>query len=70
MSKKLTPLRAIRAKCLDCVCFQPSEVRLCASSACPLYPYRDGHNKKRQGMGGVFHPKNSRETAEGTTERV
>ena len=27
--KVLTPMKAIRAKCLDCSCYQPKEVRLC-----------------------------------------
>lgn len=48
----LTPLKAIRAKCLDCSCGNPNEVRLCPIRDCPLYPYRDGHNPKRKGIGG------------------
>lgn len=31
---------AIKAFCLECVCWQKEEVRLCTSLACPLYPYR------------------------------
>ena len=31
--KRLTPIKAIRAKCLDCCC-----------TGCALYPYREGHN--------------------------
>ena len=42
----LTPIKAIRAKCLDCVCWQPKEVRLCPSEKCPLHPYRMGHRPK------------------------
>lgn len=42
----LTPIRAIRAKCLDCVCGQAKEVRLCPSEKCPLHPYRMGHRPK------------------------
>jgi len=42
----MTPMRAIRAKCLDCVCGSPQEVRLCPSQNCPLYPYRTGHRPK------------------------
>ena len=38
----LLPLEAIRAKCLDCSCFQPSEVRLCEDLKCPLWPFRAG----------------------------
>jgi hypothetical protein len=36
------PLQAIRAKCLDCSCYQPSEVRLCEAVKCPLWPFRAG----------------------------
>ena len=31
---------AIRAHCLMCVGYAPSEVRRCTATACPLYPYR------------------------------
>lgn len=48
----LSPLKAIRAKCLDCVADQPQEVRLCPSENCPLWPYRMGHNPNRKGIGG------------------
>lgn len=49
--KILTPLKAIRAKCLDCCCWQPTEVRLCPVKDCPLYPYRMGHNPRLKGRG-------------------
>ena len=42
--KTLTPLKAIRAKCLDCVCGQANEVKLCPCTDCNLYPYRFGKN--------------------------
>ena len=47
----LTPLKAIRAKCLDCCCGNPNEVRLCPVRDCTLYPFRDGHNPNRKGLG-------------------
>lgn len=50
--KILTPIKAIRAKCLDCCVGQAQEVRLCPVHDCPLYPYRMGHNPNRKGMGG------------------
>ena len=34
--------KAIRKFCLECVCNQPEEVRLCAFPQCALYPYRMG----------------------------
>lgn len=42
--KKLTPLKAVRLKCLDCVCGQLAEVRKCPDTTCPLYPFRLGKN--------------------------
>ena len=53
----LTPIKAIRAKCLDCTCDQPQEVRLCPVTGCSLYPYRMGHNPNRKGVGGKFGQK-------------
>ena len=43
----MTPLRAIRAKCLDCCCGSAKEVRLCAVEKCPLFPYKMGHRPLR-----------------------
>ena len=42
--KRLTPIKAIRAKCLECSCGNVNEVKLCVIPDCPLYPYRLGHN--------------------------
>lgn len=38
----LTPIKAIRAKCLDCVGGGWSDVKYCHVIDCPLYPYRMG----------------------------
>jgi hypothetical protein len=35
-------LKAIRANCLYCNCWQESEVRKCGVYHCPLWPYRMG----------------------------
>ena len=40
---KLTPIKAIRKKCIDCACGDYEEIRLCACTDCPLYNYRMGH---------------------------
>lgn len=40
---KLTPIKAIRAKCRDCTCNQPIEIDRCPITDCPLYEYRYGH---------------------------
>lgn len=41
--KKLTPMKAIRAKCLDCCCGSSPEVKSCTIKKCPLWIYRSGH---------------------------
>jgi len=43
-----SPLKAIRARCLDCCCDQASEVRKCASVDCPSWPFRMGTNPFRE----------------------
>ena len=43
----MTPLKAIRAKCLDCCGGQAHEVKLCVVADCPLYPFRFGKNSQR-----------------------
>lgn len=48
----MTPLQAIRKKCLDCCYDQANEVKLCTVTDCPLYPFRMGHNPARKGIGG------------------
>lgn len=48
MEEILTPIKAIRAKCLDCCCGQAIEVRLCPVTDCTLHPYRMGHRPKDQ----------------------
>ena len=55
-----SPLRAIRAKCLDCSCYQAGEVRLCEAVKCPLWPFRAGKHpwiveaQKTRRSDGVF----------------
>lgn len=39
-----SPAAAIRAKCLDCSGDQPSEVRKCVMTDCPLWHLRMGTN--------------------------
>lgn len=38
----MTPMKAIRAKCIDCCCGEKKEIRLCPIEWCPLWPYRMG----------------------------
>ena len=54
-----TPIKAIRAKCLDCSAGNEAEIRKCPVYRCPLWPYRMGVN--------VFHPRSkSNAIEEGT----
>ena len=41
------PLKAIRAKCLDCSNDYVKEVTECPITDCPLYPFRFGKNPYR-----------------------
>lgn len=45
----MTPIKAIRARCLDCACGSATEVRLCPCTDCALWPYRLGHRPKVEG---------------------
>lgn len=44
--KKLTPVKAIRHKCRECVGNQYSLIRKCERSECPLFLYRLGRRPK------------------------
>ena len=48
----LTPVKAIRAKCIDCCGGSSFEVKECPIKDCSLYPYRLGKNPNRAGQGG------------------
>jgi len=45
--KHLTPMKAIREKCLDCMGGSYREVRRCPITDCSLYIYRLGKNPRR-----------------------
>ena len=40
--KVLTPIKAIRAYCIECSGGMTKEVKLCPVENCPLYPFRMG----------------------------
>jgi hypothetical protein len=46
--KPISPLKALRARCIDCCAAQPREVRLCTAVACPSWPFRMGSNPWRK----------------------
>lgn len=43
-----TPMKAIRAKCIDCCAGSRSEVERCGAVNCPLYLYRLGKSPNRK----------------------
>jgi hypothetical protein len=45
--KPISPLKALRLRCIDCCADQPSEVRLCTAVTCPSWPFRMGSNPWR-----------------------
>ena len=52
MSTNRSPLKAIRAKCIDCSGGNKAEVRLCPSKTCPLWPFRSGHRLPKEIVDG------------------
>lgn len=44
----MNPMKAIRAKCLECCCDSVSEVKECNITGCPLHPFRMGKNPFRK----------------------
>jgi hypothetical protein len=49
--KPMSPVEAIRRKCLDCSGQQLAEVKLCEAVTCPLWPFRAGrHPYTRKGL--------------------
>lgn len=66
----MTPLKAIRFKCLDCCGGQANEVRLCSCVDCTLYPFRMGKNPALAGKGNIsnLRPKNPTHVADPDNE--
>ena len=42
MEKAVTPLKAIRAKCVQCQAGMVKQVAKCAAKSCALHPFRMG----------------------------
>lgn len=47
--KEITPMKAIRQKCLDCSCGSNEEVKNCFAKKCPLYQFRFGYKLDENG---------------------
>jgi hypothetical protein len=45
--KRMSPLRALRLRCIDCSGNSAPEVRLCTAVTCPAWPFRMGANPWR-----------------------
>jgi len=48
MNKKMTPLKAIKEKCLNCSGWERRSVKNCEHTDCPLYFFRFGKNPHMQ----------------------
>jgi hypothetical protein len=57
VKKTITPLKAIRAKCMDCSNYQEKEVKHCWAIKCPLWPYRMGRGYEEPSKPGVSVPR-------------
>ena len=44
----ITPVKAIRKKCVDCCCGALKAVAECESVACPIWPYRMGRRPTQE----------------------
>ena len=62
-TERLTRAKAIRAKCLDCMCGNSAEVRRCPLKSCALWRFRMGNERKGMdmpdGCGDENTPKNA-----------
>lgn len=47
--KEVSPMKAIRLKCLDCSCGSSKEVKNCFAKKCPLYQFRFGYKLDENG---------------------
>lgn len=60
----MTPIQAIKAKCLDCCCGQRNEVKVCPVTDCSLHPFRLGKNPN------ITHRTMSDEQRQAAAERL
>ena len=59
-----TPIKSIRAYCIDCQGGSFKEVRLCTSRDCPLYAYRMGKRPSQETLDTIEeHSGKNREIA-------
>lgn len=70
---QMSPLSAIRKKCLDCCAEQVSEIRLCEAVKCALWPFRSGQHpytaaKLKNGLQQVDYPESGAIQTKGPVE--
>ena len=46
--QSMSPMKALRLRCLDCCAGSTARVRLCVSATCPSWPFRMGRSPWRQ----------------------
>ena len=72
----LTPIKAIRQNCIECMGFQAREVAECTGIHCPLYPFRMGkahvpgrarNNSPKKDAPGAVSGSNFNERQQGVT---
>ena len=51
--QRMSPIRAIRARCVDCCGGSLGEVRKCVATNCPAWPFRMGKNPWRTPPSGA-----------------
>ncbi len=49
----LTPLKALRFFCIECMGFSAFEVKKCTSPLCQLFPFRQGKVPGHKGKGNA-----------------
>ncbi len=67
----LTPIKAIRMKCMQCSNGQYSEIRKCPIPGCALYHYRLGHRPDKETITDIdlrIFPDDKREVVHFTCE--
>ena len=62
--KRITPMKAIRAKCLECSNDSWLEVKECPVTECPLWEFRFGKNPKRKKISNSKQTRSEENTIE------
>jgi hypothetical protein len=63
-------LKSVRAKCLDCCCYQVGEIAKCTAVGCPLWPLRMGSNPLTRRTGNPSSLRNSPPEAEDLQQKA